>query len=93
VVFSFFWASPTKSLSGLSPTEFMSIFYCLYFLRLLQTGSRSHFTTDGRSVSLHILVSGTPLRPMTIFFFFHSFTRQLLCSPSLGALSDERIGL
>jgi hypothetical protein len=31
VVFSFCWASTEKPFSGLCPTEFISIFYCLYF--------------------------------------------------------------
>jgi hypothetical protein len=31
VVFSFCWASPAQSFSGLSPTGLMSIFYCLNF--------------------------------------------------------------
>jgi hypothetical protein len=35
---------------------------------------------DRRSVGLYILVSGTPLGPMTRFFSFVSFVEQLLCS-------------
>jgi hypothetical protein len=46
-----------------------------------------------RSVGLSVLVSGTPLGPMTRFFFFLSFAGQLLCSSTWGALSDEKTGL
>jgi hypothetical protein len=52
-----------------------------------------YFTTGGQSVSQYVLVSATPLGPMTGFFFFISFAGQLLCSSSWGALSDERTGL
>jgi hypothetical protein len=51
--------------------------------------SRSYFTTDGQSVSQYVLVSGTPLGPMTRFFFFLSFAGELLCSSSWGALWRE----
>jgi hypothetical protein len=56
--------------------------------------SPSSFTTGGRSVSQFVSVSGTPLEPMTRFFFFlFFFVGKLLCSSSWGALSDERTGL
>jgi hypothetical protein len=45
---------------------------------------------DRRSVGLSVLVSNTPLGPMTRFFFFLSFAGQLVCSSSSGALSDEK---
>jgi hypothetical protein len=32
VVVSFCWVSPAQPFSGLNPTSFMSMFYCLYFL-------------------------------------------------------------
>jgi hypothetical protein len=48
---------------------------------------------DWRSVGLSILVSGTPLGPMTRFFSFRSFAGQLHCSSSWNTLSDERKGL
>jgi hypothetical protein len=44
-------------------------------------------------VSQYVLVSGTPLGPMTRFFFFLSFSGKLFSSSSWGALSDERTGL
>jgi hypothetical protein len=48
---------------------------------------------DWRSFSQYVLVSGTPLGPMTRFYFFLSFAGKLLWSSSWGALSDERTGL
>jgi hypothetical protein len=42
------------------------------------------------TVTQYVLMSGTPLGPMTRFFFFLSFAGKLLCSWSCGALSDER---
>jgi hypothetical protein len=44
-------------------------------------------------VSQYVLVSGTPLRPMTRFFFFVYFVGKLYFSSSWGALSEERTGL
>jgi hypothetical protein len=43
---------------------------------------RSYFTTGGRSVSHYVMVSGTPLRPMTRFYFFPSFAGKFLCFSS-----------
>jgi hypothetical protein len=48
---------------------------------------------DRWSVGLSILVSGTPLGPMTRFYICLSFAGKLICSSSWGALSDERTGL
>jgi hypothetical protein len=39
-----------------------------------------------QSVSQYVLESGTPLGPMTIFYFFLSFARKLLCFSFWGAL-------
>jgi hypothetical protein len=44
---------------------------------------------ERRSVGLSVLVSGTPLRPMTRFFFCRTFALLFV----LGRLSDERTGL
>jgi hypothetical protein len=46
-----------------------------------------------RLVCLSVLVSCTPLGPMTRFFVFLSLAGQLRCSSSWGGLSDERTGL
>jgi hypothetical protein len=51
--------------------------------------TKSKLLYDWRSVSQYVLVWGTPLGPMTRFFFFPSFAGKLLCSSSLGALSDD----
>jgi hypothetical protein len=54
---------------------------------------KSKLLYDWRSVSHYVLVSGTPLGPMTRFYFFLSFAGKLLCSSSWSALSDDRTGL
>jgi hypothetical protein len=43
----------------------------------------------GRSVSQYVLVSGTPLGPVTRIYFFHSSVGKLPCSSSWGALSKS----
>jgi hypothetical protein len=41
--FSCCWTSPAQSSSGVSRTRLTSIFYCLYFLRLLQPGGQCSY--------------------------------------------------
>jgi hypothetical protein len=51
---------------------------------------------DWQSVSQYVLVSGTPLGPMTRFYFpppLFFLAGKLLCSSSWGALFDQRTGL
>jgi hypothetical protein len=66
-------------------------------VELSQPISKSKLLYDWRSVSQsvcqYVLVSGTPLGPMTRFLFFLYFAGQLLWSSSWGALSDEKTGL
>jgi hypothetical protein len=52
--------------------------------------SKSNLLYDGRSVSQHVLVSGTPLGLMTRFYFFLSLAGKFHCSLSWGAVYDER---
>jgi hypothetical protein len=68
VIYSYncFWALPEQLLSGPSPAELVTIFYSF-------TKSKSKLLYDWRSVSQYVLVSGTPLGPMTRFYFFLSF--------------------
>jgi hypothetical protein len=70
-------------------TEWLDVPICReqYYLSI-QSQSHSYFTTDSvsqsasQSVSQYVLVSGTPLGPMTRFYSFLSFAGKLLCSSS-----------
>jgi hypothetical protein len=82
------WGSETMSemLSHLVP-------YWNFLLQILYVWVELSWYYDRRSVGLSVLVSGTPLKPMTRFFLFLSFAGQVLCSSSWGGLSDERTDL
>jgi hypothetical protein len=54
--------------------------------------SKSKLLYDWRSVSQHVLVSGTPLGPMTRFYFFLSFVGKLIfSSPWAPSLTRGRV--